>query len=151
MKLAAQNAELFDPELAYDSSWEDDSLAKMDPVAEEIYLSAYWRSSKISSTDRAKLHRKWLLSLKLGKPCTDCNLVCANNNYPAFHWDHLPQHTKLFEISESARRSKKAVLEEIAKCELRCANCHAIITHERKYGKLPLVKCLTENLEKERE
>jgi hypothetical protein len=30
--------------------------------------------------------------------------------------------------------NKKAVLEEVAKCELVCANCHAIRTWERSQG-----------------
>ena len=72
---------------------------------------------------------EWLLSLKDGKPCTDCGRV-----FPAavMQWDHLPGVPKLGNIStDMSRRSRDEVLEEIAKCELVCANCHAIRTFAR--------------------
>ena len=48
-------------------------------------------------------------------------------------WDHLPGMEKLAEVSNLIRRLCKArVLEEIAKCELVCANCHAIRTVNRR-------------------
>lgn len=71
----------------------------------------------------------WLLSLKIGRPCTDCRRV-----YPpqVMQWDHLPGFHKLGDISEAFwGRSREEVLAEIAKCELVCANCHTIRTFER--------------------
>ena len=71
----------------------------------------------------------WLVSLKAGRPCTDCRQVFP----PAvMQWDHLPGTEKLGNISTGLRwRSRPEILEEIAKCELVCANCHAIRTFER--------------------
>jgi hypothetical protein len=47
-------------------------------------------------------------------------------------WDHLPGHLKLGNISTDLRgRSRQEVLDEIAKCELVCANCHAVRTFKR--------------------
>jgi hypothetical protein len=47
-------------------------------------------------------------------------------------WDHLPGFPKLGNISTDFRwRSRQEILDEIAKCELVCANCHAIRTYER--------------------
>lgn len=47
-------------------------------------------------------------------------------------WDHIPGNLKLGDISTSFKgRSRQDVLDEIAKCELVCANCHAIRTFER--------------------
>jgi hypothetical protein len=72
---------------------------------------------------------KWLLSLKEGRPCSDCGRI-----FPAqvLQWDHLPGASKLGNISTDFRgRSREKVLEEIAKCELVCANCHAIRTFQR--------------------
>jgi hypothetical protein len=44
-------------------------------------------------------------------------------------WDHLPGNLKLGNISTDLRgRSRQEILDEIAKCELVCANCHAIRT-----------------------
>jgi hypothetical protein len=47
-------------------------------------------------------------------------------------WDHLPGRLKLGNISTDFRgRSRQDILDEIAKCELVCANCHALRTAER--------------------
>jgi len=48
------------------------------------------------------------------------------------HWDHLPGTEKHANLSDLARRgSRRQVLEEIAKCELVCSNCHAVRTVRR--------------------
>jgi hypothetical protein len=47
-------------------------------------------------------------------------------------WDHLPGAPKLGDISNGlSGRSREEILEEIAKCEIVCANCHAIRTFQR--------------------
>ena len=74
----------------------------------------------------------WHWALK-DKPCTDCGVTF----HPvAMQWDHLPGQKKLTEVGEMLRAnfSRKTVLTEIAKCELVCANCHAVRTHRRKTG-----------------
>jgi hypothetical protein len=48
-------------------------------------------------------------------------------------WDHLPGYEKVGDLGRlQARHSKAAVLAEIAKCELVCANCHAVRTFRRR-------------------
>ena len=66
----------------------------------------------------------WYISLKAERPCTDCGLEF----HPvAMHWDHLPGQEKSADLAFLARRgSRRRVLEEIEKCELVCANCHAV-------------------------
>lgn len=47
-------------------------------------------------------------------------------------WDHRPGSEKLGEISGDFRsRTRAEILAEIAKCDLVCANCHAIRTFSR--------------------
>jgi hypothetical protein len=71
----------------------------------------------------------WLLSLKAGRSCTDCQRTYLPQ---VLQWDHLPGTTKLGNISTDFRgRSRQEILDEIAKCELVCANCHAIRTFAR--------------------
>lgn len=71
---------------------------------------------------------EWLLNLKSG-PCTDCGRVFPPH---VMQWDHLPGTPKVGDISQGLRGlSDGQILEEIAKCELVCANCHAIRTFER--------------------
>ena len=71
----------------------------------------------------------WYLSLKDG-PCADC----GNRFAPAvMHFDRLPGAAKVANVGDLARRmSRRRILEEIEKCELVCANCHAIRTVSRR-------------------
>lgn len=65
-------------------------------------------------------------SLKEGHPCVDCG-----ETFPPWvmHWDHLPGHLKINEISSMVGSHRRAlILEELAKCELVCANCHVMRT-----------------------
>lgn len=72
-------------------------------------------------------------SLK-NKPCMDCG-----NSYPpeCMDFDHTSDN-KEFNVSKRRRASKRKILEEIAKCELVCANCHRIRTKHRILVKLAL-------------
>ena len=73
--------------------------------------------------------RKWLRSLKEGKPCVDCGKVFAPE---VMQWDHRIGTEKLFEISAGfAQWTREAVLDEIAKCDLVCTNCHIVRTFTR--------------------
>lgn len=71
---------------------------------------------------------RWMVSLKTGKPCTDCGRV-----FPpaAMQWDHLPGHKKLADVSSLRDRPRDVILAEVAKCELVCVNCHTIRTVKR--------------------
>lgn len=47
-------------------------------------------------------------------------------------WDHKPGFEKLGDVSgDFWGRGREEVLAEIAKCDLVCANCHAIRTFTR--------------------
>lgn len=73
--------------------------------------------------------RAWMDTLKAGQPCADCGETFSPW---AMHWDHLPEYLKVNEVSSmvgSYRRS--LILEELAKCELVCANCHVMRTVAR--------------------
>ena len=73
--------------------------------------------------------REWMNSLKAGVPCADCGEI-----FPAFvmHWDHLPEFEKVSEISSMiGYRKRDAIVEEMKKCELVCANCHVMRTVRR--------------------
>jgi hypothetical protein len=85
---------------------------------------------------RRKELKVWSLELKRDRPCTDCGGVF----HPvAMQWDHLGD--KEVNVSEMADRgySKAHILREIAKCELVCANCHAVRTYTRMMGLLSIV------------
>jgi hypothetical protein len=74
--------------------------------------------------------RAWMVGLKTGVPCADCGAL-----FPVFvmHWDHLPGFQKSGDISSMVgSRTRAAVLEELKKCELVCANCHVMRTVDPK-------------------
>jgi hypothetical protein len=77
---------------------------------------------------------EWYRSLKTGKPCADCGGVF---HYSAMEWDHRPGVTKRVMVSSliGKSNSERAVLAEIAKCDLVCANCHAVRTFNRAAGR----------------
>lgn len=90
------------------------------------------KNKRIKQTDTwYKEFTKWARNLK-NAPCTDCGIqyhpVCMQ-------WDHLPEYEKLDSIANIVKSGSKAkVLAEIEKCELVCANCHALRTHYRLMG-----------------
>ena len=76
--------------------------------------------------------REWMNAIKADVPCADCG-----GTFPVFvmHWDHLPGFEKLGDVSTMlAHRARNAILEELRKCELVCANCHVMRTVERARG-----------------
>ena len=75
------------------------------------------------------LARSWMAEIKAGVACSDCG-----ETFPIYvmHWDHLPGFEKVASISVMvASRTRAAVLEELKKCELVCANCHVMRTVSR--------------------
>lgn len=70
-----------------------------------------------------------IAELKTNKPCVDCGIV-----YPHYvmQWDHLPEHIKFRNLGDMRWHKWQTFLDEIKKCELVCANCHAIRTYNRR-------------------
>lgn len=61
----------------------------------------------------------------LSHPCMDC----GESDPVVLDFDHIDPATKLWTIgSVLSRRSTPAIEREIAKCEVRCANCHRLRT-----------------------
>ena len=53
--------------------------------------------------------------------------LCGYNTHPAaLTFDHIDPSTKVFNVSDYGQRSWEAVIREIAKCRVLCANCHNI-------------------------
>ena len=75
---------------------------------------------------------QFVAAIKLDSGCVDCGF----KGHPhALTFDHLPQYEKKFNIGAAIRcTNKQDLLDEISKCEVRCANCHAIKTAERRKG-----------------
>ena len=82
------------------------------------------RHQGYAATFRREL-REWVEATFKQRPCLDCG-----GEYPPFvlEFDHRDPAQKQGTISHmvSARRSRKAIQEEVAKCDAVCANCHKI-------------------------
>jgi hypothetical protein len=93
------------------------------------YHREWWAKNRVVQMPRIKLNRQRryreieqrIWDHLFMHPCVDC----GEADVAVLHFDHL--RDKVNDISTMFRRQRswKAVLEEIAKCEVRCANCHA--------------------------
>lgn len=61
-------------------------------------------------------------------PCADCGVKYP---YYVMDFDHLPEHVKIAQVGHLANRSRRRMLEEAAKCEVVCSNCHRERTWQR--------------------
>ena len=104
-------------------------------------IQRYYQDNKFAilswlSTKHGK--RRWLARMEaielLGGVCVDCGY---KKDLRALQFDHEDSSTKVFKISSmlSSQRTKPgedgsflkpSLRVELAKCMLRCANCHAI-------------------------
>lgn len=81
---------------------------------------------ELASRQKQELKRK-LVKIKQTSGCVDC----AENNHIVLDFDHIKD--KKYNISRMVHDgfSWKAILKEIQKCEVVCANCHRIRTYSR--------------------
>lgn len=80
---------------------------------------------------RKKANVEYVNQVKEKSPCADCK-----GFYPFYvmEFDHLDGSTKEDIVSTMSRHvSRERIDAEIAKCELVCANCHAIRTYKRAH------------------
>lgn len=82
---------------------------------------------RASRRRRALPVRDFLLKLR-DRPCSDCG-----QRYPpiAMEFDHRDPSTKRHNVAESWCRSFAGIMEEAAKCDVVCRNCHRRRTVER--------------------
>lgn len=99
------------------------------------YQRKWWGNHKKLQNDRnrtlVRSKKAWIDTLKTGRVCMDCEQV-----YPPYvmDFDHRDGTTKVFGVSQMIawNLSRVRILEEIAKCDLVCSNCHRIRTHRRR-------------------
>jgi hypothetical protein len=87
--------------------------------------------------------KKFLLELKISRGgCSRCPSIPNEFwDWEAFEWDHV-RGIKEFNVSEAVNFPAKKfpsfdalkikVMDEVAKCDLLCANCHRTVTCRRK-------------------
>lgn len=89
----------------------------------------YRPQKNIQSRLRKQGRRKLLEEIKVKSGCVDC----GNDEPSVLDFDHRDPTTKKFSISNSVGRIWEDLLAEVAKCDVRCANCHrkrtAVLKH----------------------
>jgi hypothetical protein len=69
---------------------------------------------------------------KMANACSDCG---GHFHFAAMQFDHRPGEEKTMELAHLAARGSPArIAAEMAKCDLVCANCHAVRTFLRRVG-----------------
>lgn len=66
------------------------------------------------------------LIIFLGGKCVECS---SNSN---LQLDHIDRKSKLFTISAMRFKSEELIKEELKKCQILCASCHAKKTHKER-------------------
>jgi uncharacterized Fe-S radical SAM superfamily protein PflX len=91
----------------------------------------YKRKGRTKSHENAKRRNKAIVrSHKLAAgSCHDCGLQITEHNLYKFDFDHRDPTLKKFSLSAPGTYAIETVLEEIAKCDVVCRNCHADRTH----------------------
>ena len=111
---------------AYMAAWRTANLEKI-----AAYRAANREKMRAVDRDHASAGRKQVAVLKAG-PCMDCGV-----SYPScvMDFDHRPGTTKTRGgVSQMSKAPWERVLDEVAKCDLVCSNCHRIRTRDRANG-----------------
>lgn len=73
--------------------------------------------------------RKLVAEHLAGSSCVDC----GNDDIRVLDFDHRPGEQKRDGVMQLVRNgfSLSAIASEITRCDVRCRNCHAIVTYQR--------------------
>jgi hypothetical protein len=99
---------------------------------QKIKIREWYSKNKARQLENTKKSKRKvtaeLRELKSG-PCKDCGVQYP---YYVMDFDHREDEVKLGLVSKMINSgSKTAALEEIAKCDLVCSNCHRERTYQR--------------------
>ena len=66
--------------------------------------------------------------------CHDCSIKVTPHNFVVFQFDNIDRTTKVEKISKmvAGKYTINDIDTEIAKCQMVCANCHAMRTYYRR-------------------
>lgn len=105
------------PQGLYKESW-------LSPAAYARYQEASRKAIQVCNERKAKERRSILDEIKLAQGCQECGY---KKHPAALDFDHINPSEKEFTIGTSYTSvSIKRLLDEVAKCQVLCANCHRI-------------------------
>ena len=90
-----------------------------------------WSDSRAKTREEnRKNNRLVLLNYLSNHPCVDCGM----SDIRVLQFDHRPDEIKVTEVTKMVDNKTARMLDEIKKCDVRCANCHIIVTYDRMGG-----------------
>ena len=96
----------------------------------ELTRSHYRRRKRLylDRNLRAYNERRLMVIAAKSCPCADCGVQYP---YYVMDFDHREGVTKEFSLHRIQSATKRAILREMAKCDVVCANCHRERTYRR--------------------
>ena len=96
----------------------------------KIYQKEHYLQNKNHYANKA---RSWETNYKvkiysiLMEVCKDGCIECGEKSFACLQFNHIDPSTKIDSVSSMITNSKNIefILEEVKKCEILCANCHA--------------------------
>lgn len=107
-------------------------ISSMCNSCKKEYDREYWAKNKHNKKGQKALsakkarEKKRLLILTILK--NSCCMDCKNDDWRVLEFDHKDRETKMFNIADCINKSLNEIKLELEKCEIVCANCHAIRT-----------------------
>lgn len=97
-------------------------------------MRGHYQRNKDVYKARAALRKKRLkaeIDLVKSVPCLDCG-----GTFPpcVMDFDHRDGEVKVGNIANMFDGAKQKLLDEIAKCDIICSNCHRLRTYNRQMG-----------------
>jgi len=110
--------------------WEINNPAKPKIHKKKWYLDNIDKQNGLRTKRRGEI-REFINGLKKDKPCIKCDIIfdpiCIDFHHPG---------DKEFSISYAQRMclTNEAILEEVAKCDIMCANCHRLEHNDKNFA-----------------
>lgn len=98
-------------------------------------LKEHYRRNKaayLRRNARFRLRNSEIIREYKSRPCANCGIQYP---YYVMDFDHRAGEAKVINLANASRLTRPKILEEIAKCDVVCSNCHRERTHRRKSGK----------------
>jgi hypothetical protein len=97
------------------------------------------RAKRLRDQTARYVQKRIVINQQKDKPCMDCKMKYP---YYVMQFDHRDPKHKKFTIGSDSRTALQPLLDEIAKCDVVCANCHAERTHKQVLLKRTLPEAL---------
>lgn len=100
-------------------------------ICNSEYKKSYYKQNKKKIIDKNKKkkleNRETFYRIKEDLKCSKCGY---NKNSSALHFHHIDPKNKTDSITNMIKEgmSHESIINEIEKCEVLCANCHAEVT-----------------------